>query len=124
MQSSIAAVSRTVRLTTPSMVAPIHPSPSGACVTRPRLGLRPTRPHSLAGTRIEPPPSLAWAIGTIRDATAAAEPPEDPPVEWAGFHGLRQGPYASGSVVTVVPNSGVLVRPTTTTPAARNRRAR
>ncbi len=92
MQSSMAAVSRTVRETTPSVVAPIHSSPIGACVTLPRHGFRPTRPHSLAGTRMEPPPSLAWAAGTIRAATAAAEPPDDPPVEWAGFHGLRLGP--------------------------------
>ena len=92
MQSSMAAVSRTVRLTTPSMVAPIHPSPSGSWVTRPRLGFRPTSPHSLAGTRIDPPPSLAWAIGTMCEATAAAEPPDDPPVECPGFQGLRHGP--------------------------------
>ena len=92
MQSSMAAVSRTDRLTTPSMVAPIHPSPSGSWVTRPRLGFNPTSPHSLAGTRIDPPPSLACAIGTMRAATAAAEPPDEPPVECAGFHGLRHGP--------------------------------
>src|SRR6476620_10840765 len=101
MQSSMAAVSRTARLTTPSMVAPIHPSPSGSWVTRPRLGFNPTSPHSLAGTRMDPPPSLAWAIGTMRAATADAEPPDEPPVECAGFQGLRHGPYASGSVVTV-----------------------
>jgi hypothetical protein len=92
MQSSSAAVSRTVRETTPSVVAPIHSSPIGACVTRPRDGFRPTRPHSLAGTRIEPPPSFACAAGTIRAATAAAEPPDEPPVECAVFHGLRLGP--------------------------------
>ena len=31
--------------------------------------------------RIEPPPSLAWASGTMRAATAAAEPPLEPPLE-------------------------------------------
>ena len=31
--------------------------------------------------RIEPPPSLACAIGTMPAATAAAEPPLEPPVE-------------------------------------------
>ena len=41
---------------------------------------------------MEPPPSLACAAGTMPDATAAAEPPEDPPVEWSVFHGLRDGP--------------------------------
>ncbi len=29
--------------------------------------------------RIEPPPSLAWAIGNIPPATAAEAPPEEPP---------------------------------------------
>ena len=42
--------------------------------------------------RIEPPPSLACAIGTIPAATAAAEPPLDPPVEWSVSQGLRAGP--------------------------------
>ena len=32
-------------------------------------------------------------------ATAAAEPPLDPPVVRLVSHGLRVGPYASGSVV-------------------------
>ena len=48
--------------------------------------------------RIEPPPSLAWAIGTMPEATAAAEPPEEPPVVRSGFQGLRQGPKRSDSV--------------------------
>ena len=57
-------------------------------------------------------------------ATAAADPPEDPPVECSGFHGLRAGGKLLGSVVTVVPNSGTFVRPRTTKPAARNCSAR
>ena len=84
-------------------------------------GLEPDQAHSLDGMRIEPPPSEAWAAGTINDATAAALPPDEPPVECSGFHGLRLGPWARGSVVMVVPNSGVLVRPTTTSPASRKR---
>ncbi len=72
--------------------------------------------------RIDPPPSLAWATGTISAATAAAEPPDDPPVEWSRFHGLRDGPCASGSVVIVLPHSGVLVRPMAMNPASRSLR--
>ncbi len=53
-------------------------------------------------------------------ATAAADPPEDPPVEWSRLHGLRAGPQATGSVVIVLPSSGTFVRPTITNPAARN----
>ena len=74
----------------------------------------------LAGMRIEPPPSLACAAGTMPAATAAAEPPLEPPALWSRFHGLRVGPNASGSVVGSRPSSGVLVRPRMTSPAARN----
>jgi hypothetical protein len=91
--SSTAAASRTERDTTRSVMSPDMKSPkSGAIETRPREGLRPTRPQALAGMRIEPPPSLAWAIGTMPAATAAAEPPLDPPVERFVSHGLRAGP--------------------------------
>ena len=67
---------------------------------------------------MEPPPSLACAAGTMPDATAAAEPPEDPPVEWPVFHGLRDGPKRCGSVVGRMPSSGVLVLPQMTKPAS------
>src|SRR5690349_8409921 len=67
--------------------------------------------------RIDPPPSLACATGTMPLATAAADPPEEPPVERPGFHGLRAAGKLIASVVTVVPNSGTLVRPTATNPA-------
>ena len=67
--------------------------------------------------RIDPPPSLPWATGTMPEATAAAEPPEDPPLECSIAQGLRVGPKATGSVVIEVPSSGVLVRPRTTKPA-------
>ena len=57
-------------------------------------------------------------IGTIRAATAAALPPLEPPVERPLFHGLGAGPRKADSVETFNPNSGVLVRPTVTRPAA------
>src|SRR3954452_15469879 len=69
---------------------------------------------------MEPPPSLAWATATMPEATAAAAPPLDPPADRSGSHGLRVGSYAMGSVVIVVPNSGVAVRPSTTRPAPAN----
>ena len=85
---------------------------------RPRLGLRPTSPQFEAGVRIEPPPSLALAAGTMRAATAAAEPPLEPLEVRSRFHGLRVGPNSSGSVTLVTPSSGVLVLPKITRPAA------
>jgi hypothetical protein len=52
------------------------------------------------------------------EATAAAEPPEEPPVEWPVFHGLRDGPKRCGSVVGRMPSSGVFVLPQMTKPAS------
>ena len=70
--------------------------------------------------RIDPPPSLACAHGTYPAATAAAEPPEDPPDVRVGSHGLRVGsPYTSASLTGRMPSSGVLVLPTRMRPAFR-----
>src|SRR5437764_12746979 len=88
---------------------------------RPKLGLRPTRPVKAAGIRVEPPPSLAVQNGTMPEATAAADPPLDPPGVRAGSHGLRVVPQALVWVKAVTPNSGAAVLPTGTAPAARSR---
>ncbi len=120
--SSNAALSRTVRVS-----ECVHPtgyenaSRNGVFGTRPRDGLSPNRPHAADGMRIDPPPSLPCAIGTMPDATAAAEPPLDPPGERDRSCGLRVGPWNRGSVEPFFPSSGVLVMPSTITPAARAR---
>ncbi len=88
---------------------------------RPWLGLSPTSPQHDAGMRIEPPPSLACANGTMPLATAAAAPPLDPPGERVVSHGLWVAPQAIGSVVGTLPSSGLLVRPAITSPASRKR---
>ena len=63
-----------------SVVMPPSPSPAnGAMVLRARVGLSPTRPQQAAGARIEPNPSDACAIGSMRAPTAAAAPPLEPP---------------------------------------------
>ena len=117
--SSNAAESRTVRVTANSTEKPPQRSPRpGPKEQRPRVVLRPTRPHIAAGPRIEPPPSLACAAGTMPAATAAAEPPLEPPAVWVRFHGLRVGPKARGSDDGRSPSSGVLVRPSEIKPAA------
>src|ERR1700736_6463461 len=90
MASSIAALSRTLMLTTWPQENPAQPSPrSGPIGLRARLGFIPNTPDAEAGMRIEPPPSLAWARGRMRAATAAAAPPEEPPDECARFQGFR-----------------------------------
>ncbi len=68
--------------------------------------------------RIEPPPSLACAIGNMPAATAPAAPPLEPPGERDRSQGLRLGPKRRFSAAVMTPNSGVLVRPQSTKPAA------
>src|SRR5438270_11095430 len=60
--------------------------------TRPYVGLMPVMPQSAAGCRIEPPVSVPVAPGTRRAATAAGEPPDEPPGTSCTFQGLRTGP--------------------------------
>ena len=121
--SNSAAVSRTLRLTQSSMARPLSGSPeTGPAGTRPRVGFKPTRPQAAAGIRIEPPPSLACAMGRMRAATADAAPPLEPPALRVTSHGLRVGPCRSDSQVGLKPNSGVGVVPMVTSPARRKRR--
>lgn len=78
--SSRAALSRTERVTAWAALTPLQPSPtSGPMGLRARVGLRPNSPQLAAGMRIDPPPSLPCAIGTMPAATAAAAPPLEPP---------------------------------------------
>src|SRR6478609_2264798 len=113
--SSTAAESATVCDTTPSTTAPCQLWARRG--TRPRLGLSPTRPQYDAGIRIEPPPSLACAIGNMPPATAAPAPPLDPPGDLLGSHGLRLIPWRRFSATVITPKAGVLVRPHRTKPA-------
>src|ERR1700737_2686643 len=88
---------------------------------RPKLALNPGSPVKEPGIRVDPPPSLAVAMGTRPAATAAAEPPLDPPGVRSRFHGLRVTPSARDAVNATAPNSGAAVLPTGTAPAARRR---
>src|SRR5215475_2871628 len=120
--SIMAALSRTLMLTTWPQEKPPQPSPrSGPTGLRARVGFRPNTPHAEAGIRIEPPPSLACATGRIRAATAAPAPPDDPPEECVRFQGLRVGPCRRGSVVGIRPYSGLALLLKMVTPAFRKR---
>ena len=70
---------------------------------------------------MEPPPSEPVASGTMPAARAADAPPEDPPGPLDGSNGFSEGPKTALVVLPIQPNSGVLVLPTTTQPAARMR---
>ena len=61
------------------------------------------------------------ARATIPAARAVAAPPEEPPHVRAVSHGLRVAPKTGLKVCDPAPNSGVLVLPTVTAPAARSR---
>src|SRR5439155_1672204 len=77
--------------------------------TRPKLTLKPKSPLYADGMRIDPPPSLPVHIGIMPTATAAAEPPEEPPGVRSGFHGLRVTPWMYVRVQLTDPYSGDVV---------------
>src|SRR5512134_2834267 len=94
---------------------------------RPYVGLMPTVPVSAAGWRIEPPVSVAVAARQRSAATAADEPPEEPPgtslssVRWPFLirrHGDTTGPNALVSFDEPIANSSLLSLPSITAPAA------
>src|SRR5262245_66446374 len=60
--------------------------------------------------------------GARCEATAADDPPDEPPGTRSRSHGLRLGPKAEFSVDEPIANSSMLVLPRMTTPAARSRR--
>lgn len=57
--------------------------------TRPRVGFSPVVPHQADGMRIDPPVSEPSASGSSRDASAAPDPVDEPPVQRPASHGLR-----------------------------------
>ena len=120
--SSSCAVSATVRVSTPSCDEEVVALVRARARSRPRVGFSPTRPVHAAGMRIEPPPSLPCASGTMPPATAAAAPPLEPPGVRSVSQGLRAGPNRRGSDTGRIPNSGMFVLPTITKPASRMRR--
>ena len=86
------------------------------------MGLNPTVPVSAAGWRMDPPVSEPSARSAIPAATAAADPPLEPPGTRSRSHGLRVGKKAEFSVDEPMANSSRLVFPTITASAARSLR--
>ncbi len=74
--------------------------------------------------RIEPPPSLAWAIGRAPEATSAAEPADDAPATWSVDHGERTGPSRACSAAGEKPYSESRLLPSGMSPVARYIRAK
>ena len=65
--------------------------------------------------------SVAVAMGVKPAATAAADPPDEPPGTRSGSHGLRTGPNQLDSLDEPIANSSMLVFPKVTIPAAPRR---
>src|SRR3954453_690920 len=87
----------------------------------PSVGLRPNTPHIDDGAGVEPADSVPVAAVTRPAATAAAEPPLDPPVVSDGLQGLRASGPSRFFVSPSNPTAGLLVLPPIAAPAARNR---
>ena len=68
-------------------------------LTRPYVGRRPVTPQKAAGVMIEPTVSEPIANGTRPAATAAPGPLEEPPLQYAVFHGFRPGPVKDASAL-------------------------
>ena len=83
----------------------------------------PAMPQKAAGWRMEPPVSVAVAPSASRAATAAAEPPEEPPGtsrvsgSLRRFHGFSTGPRAEVVLDEPMANSSMLVLPRNTAPS-------
>src|SRR5580698_10166897 len=82
----------------------------------------PTVPVSEAGWRIEPPVSVAVAASARFAATAAAEPPDEPPGDSGRFEprerqGFTTGPNALVSLDEPMANSSMLSLPSITAPS-------
>src|SRR5437588_7261392 len=78
-------------------------------------------PHRLAGWRIDPPVSVPSETGASHAATAAADPPDEPPGTRLRSHGLRVTWKALFSVDEPMANSSMFVLPRSTASAARSR---
>src|SRR4051795_591149 len=102
---SNSAVSATVRASGPQRQCGSRLN-GGSCGTRPYGGLKPTTPLNAAGIRIEPPMSEPLASVAVPDASAAPEPPDDPPTPNSGFQGLRVMPWMRECVNPAHENSG------------------
>ena len=68
-------------------------------------------PQNEPGWRTDPPVSDPNPIGHMPAATAAADPPEEPPGVRDGSHGFLEGPKAEYSVDDPIANSSKLVLP-------------
>src|SRR4051812_30745773 len=90
--SAIRCNSSALRVKTPTVSNVGEKGITPATEIRPCEGRQPQMPQLLAGTRTEPPVSVPRAKSTIPQATADAEPLEEPPGTRSGAAGLSGVP--------------------------------
>ena len=90
--SASAQVARPTRAIGPVTDRVGQPRKPGSFGTSPNVGLSPYVPQNADGMRIDPPPSVPTASGTIPAATEAAAPPLDPPLVRSGRAGCGSSP--------------------------------
>src|SRR5882757_3477658 len=93
--------------------------------TRPMVGFRPVRFWAFDGAMIEPPVWVPTLEVAILEATAVADPEDEPPgstLGSAGVHALTVVIRPSGVVARVVASGPIWVLPRTMPPAAVSRR--
>src|SRR2546421_108254 len=112
LTSSSATHSSTVRAIGPTWSKLGASGKQPSIETSPYVGLKPTTPQQAAGMRIEPPESVPRAASTSPVASAAAEPPDDPPAIRPGATGFGTVPKCGFSDVTPYANSCRFVLPT------------
>src|SRR5918993_4945129 len=113
MAESSSAASPTLRAIGPFTDRLNQPKARFSFGTSPGEGRSPTIPLYAAGFRKEPPVSEPEASGTIPQASATAEPPEEPAADRAGSNGLPVAPCTVLRVLPPAAHSGVLVLPST-----------
>lgn len=70
----------------------VHASGRHTEGTVPTEPLKPKHWHHEEGILMEPPPSEPSEMGSMPSATAAAEPPEEPPELYSVLKGFHVGP--------------------------------
>src|SRR5215469_1458461 len=84
---------------------------------RPYVALNPTTPQHAAGNRQDPIASVSSVAKHNPQATAAAEPLDEPPGIYSKFQGFLTGPKQLSSPVVPAPSVCIFVLPMTIAPA-------
>src|SRR4051812_4088430 len=105
----MSALSRTVAVIGPTWSSDDANAVTPKRDTRPYVGFTPTTPVNDAGCRIDPPVSVPSAPTASPAATAATDPPLEPPGTRERSHGFRVSLILEFSVDEPIANSSMFV---------------